>query len=309
MQMTSTLQGIEYYYNLKNMSIFDDIRLPQGVDKVTLTNTILIEAGELECIYSNGDFLRTAIRTWFERKYNMIDRWIKAANTEYNPLSNYYIRENNSKKLDSSSTNNGTVDRTNSNTRGITESETDSKTKKSKKTGNDTNENSLTSTLTHNVSDETQASESNVLGEQTSTTESKVSAFNSSDYTPNNKNTENNGSRTDSTSSSTTTTKTGTESTSDNGTVKTTFNSQIDDTESNTKENSTSVTDVGSLKDTKSNNATRKVDETFSKDSEGNIGNITNQRLLTEELKLWGSVDIYRDVAEMFVLDFCICIY
>lgn len=309
MQMTSTLQGFEYYYNVKSMSIFDDIRLPQGVDKVTLTNTILIEAGELECIYSNGDFLRTAIRTWFERKYNMIDRWIKAVNTDYNPLSNYYMSESSSKSLDGSFTNNDTVDRTTSNTRGITESETDSKTKQSKKTGSDTSENSLTSTLTHNVSDATDVSENNVVGEQTNTTESKVSAFNSSDYTPNNKNTANNGSRTDSASSSTTSTKTGTESTDDKGNVKTTFNSQIDDTESNTKENSTNVTDSGSLKDTKATNATRNVDETFSKDSEGNIGSITNQSLLTEELKLWGAVDIYRDVAEMFVLDFCICIY
>ena len=86
MQMTSTLFGIEQYYNYKNKSLFDNIVLPEGVDKTTLVNTILLESGEFEVIYTNGDFLKTAIDTWFKCKYKMLEKWINAYNIEYNPI-------------------------------------------------------------------------------------------------------------------------------------------------------------------------------------------------------------------------------
>ena len=84
-----TCIGFEEYLNASGKSIFDDAVFPPDIDRDSLIKRILLRAGEFECVYSNPDFMIGAVGTWATSFYHTFDKWIKALNTEYNPLENY----------------------------------------------------------------------------------------------------------------------------------------------------------------------------------------------------------------------------
>lgn len=281
MQITSTLWGMEQYYNYKDKSLFQDIRLPDGVNKQTLVNTILVEAGELEIIYPNGDFLKVAIDTWFDRKYPMLERWIKAINTDYKPLENYNRTEQWTLKANGTTSNEGTKSSTTTNTgsRNSTASSTDTDK------GTDTTSDTSSTTTT----------DSTTVGNQTTSDETQVSAFNTSAYSPSEKVSSTVGGRTDSSSGTDETTTSGTLTKSNTRTSAGT----VEDTTANTGSIAEESQDTGS-----STNESEHEGKTF-----GNIGVTTSQQMLKEEMTLWATIDIYKETAEMFVQEFCIPIY
>ena len=69
--------------------LFKYLRLPEGIDKDTLTGNILLRGGEFEVVYSDPDFLQKSISIWSSKWYRTFDKWIKALNIEYSPLENY----------------------------------------------------------------------------------------------------------------------------------------------------------------------------------------------------------------------------
>jgi len=70
-------------------TIFDNLSLPEGLDKDTLVDNILLRSGEFEVIYPDADFMKFSIGAW-SRKWNAtIVRWVNALAIEYNPLENY----------------------------------------------------------------------------------------------------------------------------------------------------------------------------------------------------------------------------
>lgn len=305
MQMTSTLWGIEQYFQHKKKSLFDDIRLPDGIDKKTLINTILVEAGEFEVIYTDGDFLKVAINTWFERKYNMIDRWIKAINIDYEPLENYNRVEMWNDKANGTTSNNGTKNsKTNNSGTDTLEGTTSNNGSKNSKTNNSGSD---TGTDTNNETIDNTSSSSTAVGGQTSSDETKVSAFNTDTYSPSQRDESTISARLDTTSGTGKTTTVGTltknnsyknestvvDTTSDSGTVNNT----------NTHASESTVVDTTSDEGTSSNTSEH------SGKIYGNIGVTTSQQMLEAEMTLWGKIDIYRDTAEMFVQDFCIMVY
>lgn len=261
MQMTSTLWGMEQYFKYKEQSLFDEIRLPEGVDKQTLVNTILVESGEFEVMYTDGDFLKVAINTWFERKYAMLDRWIKAINIDYKPLENYNRIEKWTDKANGTTSNNG------------------SKNSKTNNSGSDNGTNTNKETIDNTSSGSTS------IGPQTTSDETKVSAFNTEAYSPSQKDESSIGARTDTTSDTGKTTTDGTY------------------TKTNSFTNESTVVDTTTDSGTSSNNSEH------SGEMYGNIGVTTSQQMLEAEMTLWGKIDIYRDTAEMFVQDFCIMVY
>lgn len=84
-----TVMGL---YNYDN-SIFDNLMLPDGVDKPTLIDNIVLETAELECIYPTPVFLKTAIGLWSNVQFLTWDRVYTAMNLEYNPIENYDRQE------------------------------------------------------------------------------------------------------------------------------------------------------------------------------------------------------------------------
>lgn len=88
-----TLIGQETRLKMENKSVFDLLTLPDGIDKDTCIDNIILECGEFETLYSDPFFMRTAVGTWSSKHYRTFEKWIKALNLEYDPLENYDRKE------------------------------------------------------------------------------------------------------------------------------------------------------------------------------------------------------------------------
>lgn len=69
-------------------TIFDDMALPESVDRDILVKNILLECAELEVLYPDPDFMKLAIEAWSQK---MLPTWSSLATTfalEYNPIWN-----------------------------------------------------------------------------------------------------------------------------------------------------------------------------------------------------------------------------
>ena len=86
-----TMNGLNSaYMNINNgRDIFEDIALPDGIDRTTLIERIMIRCGEFSVMHTNINYMHHQIINFFECHFWTFDRWIKAINTEYDPLENY----------------------------------------------------------------------------------------------------------------------------------------------------------------------------------------------------------------------------
>ena len=87
-QAKITLIGIENYLNPER-SVFDNMILPEGIDKDILIGSIILRCQEFELLYSEPDFLTAAINLWSRKNYRTFEKWVKALEIEYDPLYNY----------------------------------------------------------------------------------------------------------------------------------------------------------------------------------------------------------------------------
>lgn len=86
---TESLLGLYQYDN----TIFDELVLPEGMDKQLYINNLLMETAELEVLFSNPITMRSVIGIWSRAH---MDSWQKMWNTtqlEYNPIENYDRQE------------------------------------------------------------------------------------------------------------------------------------------------------------------------------------------------------------------------
>lgn len=87
-QAKITLIGLENYLNPEH-SVFEQLSLPEGIDKDVLVNSILMRCQEFELLYSDPDFMIKAVNVWSLKNYRTFEKWINALNIEYDPLYNY----------------------------------------------------------------------------------------------------------------------------------------------------------------------------------------------------------------------------
>ena len=84
-----TLIGMSSYFAYQDSSLWSDIILPDQIDKETLVDTIILRCGEMETLYADANFFKSAVTSFF-RKYNRtFTKWAVALEIEYNPLENY----------------------------------------------------------------------------------------------------------------------------------------------------------------------------------------------------------------------------
>lgn len=88
-----TLIGLNNYCVAKGYSLFDKVLIPSGIDRDMLIHAILLRAGDFEVLYPNPDFMQDVINSLFKRWYKTFEKWEKALNIEYDPLSNYDRKE------------------------------------------------------------------------------------------------------------------------------------------------------------------------------------------------------------------------
>lgn len=89
MSATMTLIGL---YNYQD-DLFDDLILPDEIDKQTFIDNLLLRSGDFQLLYPSGDFMKPAIGAWGRKWFPTFSRWVSALSIEYDPLENYDRRE------------------------------------------------------------------------------------------------------------------------------------------------------------------------------------------------------------------------
>lgn len=79
--------------NRYDSTLFDGLQLPEGVDKETLVDNILLDAASLEVLYPDPVFLNRAITVWSWKRMPVWTELQKTLEYEYNPIDNYYRTE------------------------------------------------------------------------------------------------------------------------------------------------------------------------------------------------------------------------
>lgn len=225
-----TLIGAYQFFHNAGDDLFVNMDLPQGVNLEILENNILFQGGEFEVQSANPFFIQTMIGNWSKVYYDTVDRWVKALAIEYAPLENYDRQEHWTDEADG--------------------------TGSSSRSGSIDNDRTIRETGTLDAS-------------TTDHTETKKSAFDSSNYSPYQ---------------------------DENST------GSIDQDTTN----NTTITDDTSITD--GTNTTTSNDSEHNGRVHGNIGVTTSQQMLTQELDM-GYWNLYQRITDLFLREFTIPVY
>ena len=89
-----TLRGIEDYFEEHNgKTLFDEIRLPEGISKDILVPFIITRAGDFPVMIIDPDYIYKMTINFFDAWYDNFDRINKAFSADYDPLENYNRKE------------------------------------------------------------------------------------------------------------------------------------------------------------------------------------------------------------------------
>lgn len=95
-----TLWGFYQY----DKTLFDDIVLPDGIDKDNLVAEIMRNSGDLYPYHQVLEYLKRNINFWFARRLFDFGRMYEALRTEYSPIENYDRKENIKRDYENSGT-------------------------------------------------------------------------------------------------------------------------------------------------------------------------------------------------------------
>ena len=125
-----TLIGMNAFMLNMNDDLFSNLTLPEGLDKQTLTDNILLRGGEFEVLYANPTAMQSLIGIWSRREQATFERWVSALAIEYAPLENYDRMEHWTDETDGtgSSDSSGSVNTTSNDTSELTKSAYDQST-------------------------------------------------------------------------------------------------------------------------------------------------------------------------------------
>ena len=107
------LLSIVGLYNHDN-TIFNPMVLPESVDRATLIDNILMQAGDLSLVYPDADLMKRLILLWSNRKIFQWNKINALTEIEYNPIDNYDRTE--TETIQATTTDTGTVTDVSSNT-------------------------------------------------------------------------------------------------------------------------------------------------------------------------------------------------
>lgn len=86
--MSQTGATLNDLMHLWDGDLFDDITLPDGMDKTTVVNQIMLDNGLLEVVYPEHDLLKGLIKAHFLARQLDYQRLWDAVSQTYNPLYN-----------------------------------------------------------------------------------------------------------------------------------------------------------------------------------------------------------------------------
>lgn len=103
-----TLIGFSNY----DEHFWDGLTVATGIDKDILINTILMNGGEFEVLYSDPNFMKSLFPVWSSKWMHTMERWVKLLAVDYAALDNYDRHE----EYTDTTTNAGTTTDNTSNT-------------------------------------------------------------------------------------------------------------------------------------------------------------------------------------------------
>ena len=322
-----SLDGVMSFLEDAETPLFNDIVLPQGIDKSTLVECIYEDGGEFGVIYADPPFFKTRVEGWFSRKYDTFEKWYNVLNSTYNPIENYDRIED----WTDTGTSTETGTRSDSGTSHIegethdnlqeqtTGTTSDSETQ-SGRTQTDNNSTDNLVKTNREVTD--QDGTSNVTSSAHNTSETTVSAFNDGAYQPSQKVAVNSGEYVaagspDRTNTTTTNDVTVTNNGQDTRTIQ---GQEIEQTSGTTTGSSTTsgtraVVESGTSET--NGRTTLTSNTTGEKENEGvhsgrihgNIGVTTTQQMIEAEIRLRHNFNIYNMISDCFCDEFLIKVY
>lgn len=84
MRATLDLMGIYNY----DPTILDLMQIPAAIDRQTLIDNLIMETAEQEILYSNAEFLKSAIGSWSAKNLHVWEELYDTTQYEYNPIWN-----------------------------------------------------------------------------------------------------------------------------------------------------------------------------------------------------------------------------
>lgn len=72
-----------------NPHLFDGLDVPEGIDKQTVVDNILLEGMDLEVLYADPVFLQSAISVWAAKQLPVWEHLYETTQYEYDPIENY----------------------------------------------------------------------------------------------------------------------------------------------------------------------------------------------------------------------------
>lgn len=238
---------VDYLQELQQIDIFDGLTVPAPLNADTAKSAIMIRCGLLTPIYSEPEVMRAAITQWSTRMQWTFQHLINIIQAEYSPIENTdrYSEHTTDRTGGTTRTHSGTDTR--SETHGGTDTRTEGGTTSTADGGNDT-------------------------------TTNEVSAYNSTGYQADRK------------------------ETLAHGMTETVTHGKTDALAHGETVNESTI---HGLKIADENTGK----ETYTEHTHGNIGVTTNQQLIEQELELLRHFDIYGFIAEKFESELCLMIY
>lgn len=85
MKATMSILGLYQFDN----SIFSGLTIPSALYKTVLVDNLLMECAELEIIYPDPAFMKSAIAQWSKTMLPIWEKLYESTQYEYNPIYNY----------------------------------------------------------------------------------------------------------------------------------------------------------------------------------------------------------------------------
>lgn len=254
---------VDYLQEFQQIDIFDGLTVPGPLNADTAKSAIMIRCGLLTPVYSEPEVMRAAIAQWSTRMQWTFQHLINIIQAEYSPI------ENTDRYSEHTRDNSGGTTRTHggTDTRSETHGGTDTRT-----------EGGTTGTV--------EGGTTGTVDGGNDTTTNEVSAYNSTGYQADRKETLAHGM-----------TETVTHGKTETVTHGKTDALQHGETVTENTTHGLTISDE--------NNGTEK----YTEHTHGNIGVTTNQQLIEQELELLRHFDIYGFIAEKFESELCLMIY
>lgn len=70
-------------------SLFDNLKLPNGIDKSAVINQIVLDSTPFEVLYPDFETMKELIGLWSDTWAKTFEKWENVLSMEYNPIENY----------------------------------------------------------------------------------------------------------------------------------------------------------------------------------------------------------------------------